>query len=227
MSVPGVRTSRSKTVASPDVGSSRPRRILSSVLLPAPFEPTSPTIPRLDVDRQPVERGDRRPVALRQGPEGDRGPPPKGTRAKRRRGDHARAARRRGPSGATRRRSPQRSAASRATRASVPSSRCLTMRAVAIDRPCSAANGTGQRPGRRERRPHPPGRRAARPAVPTRRSRRAAGRRSATSRSASRRPRSPRRGRPARRRGARCRPRRRRRPRRSPAARRAARGRPR
>jgi hypothetical protein len=45
MSVPRVRTSMSKTLASPDVGSRSPRRILRSVLLPAPFEPTRPTIP--------------------------------------------------------------------------------------------------------------------------------------------------------------------------------------
>ena len=38
-------TSRSKTVAVPDVGSRSPSRILSSVLLPAPLEPTRPTIP--------------------------------------------------------------------------------------------------------------------------------------------------------------------------------------
>jgi hypothetical protein len=36
----------SKTVASPDVASISPRRILRSVLLPAPFDPTSPTMPR-------------------------------------------------------------------------------------------------------------------------------------------------------------------------------------
>ena len=43
--MPRVATSRSKIVALPDVGSSRPRRIFRSVLLPAPFDPTSPTIP--------------------------------------------------------------------------------------------------------------------------------------------------------------------------------------
>ena len=42
---PAVATSRSKTVAVPLVGSISPSRILSSVLLPAPFEPTRPTIP--------------------------------------------------------------------------------------------------------------------------------------------------------------------------------------
>ena len=42
---PRVATSRSKIVAEPAVGSSSPSRILRSVLLPAPFEPTRPTIP--------------------------------------------------------------------------------------------------------------------------------------------------------------------------------------
>src|SRR4051812_48357895 len=45
MSVPRVRTSRSNTVASPDVTSIRPRRIFRSVDLPAPFDPTRPTMP--------------------------------------------------------------------------------------------------------------------------------------------------------------------------------------
>ena len=40
-----VATSRPKTVAEPLVGSSSPSRILISVLLPAPFAPTRPTIP--------------------------------------------------------------------------------------------------------------------------------------------------------------------------------------
>ncbi len=43
--MPRVATGRSKIVALPDVGSSSPSRIFRSVLLPAPFDPTSPTIP--------------------------------------------------------------------------------------------------------------------------------------------------------------------------------------
>src|SRR6186997_2469738 len=45
MVVPWVRTSRSITVACPEVGGRRPSRILISVLLPAPLAPTRPMIP--------------------------------------------------------------------------------------------------------------------------------------------------------------------------------------
>jgi len=42
---PLVATSRSRTVALPDVAAERPSRILMSVDLPAPFAPTRPTTP--------------------------------------------------------------------------------------------------------------------------------------------------------------------------------------
>ena len=46
------------TSTRPLVGASRPRRILISVLLPAPLAPTRPDDPGRDVERQRVERDD-------------------------------------------------------------------------------------------------------------------------------------------------------------------------
>ena len=59
--------------ADPLVGSSSPRRILISVLLPAPFAPTRPTIPGSSSSVSPSSAVTAEPIALGQGGRGDQG----------------------------------------------------------------------------------------------------------------------------------------------------------
>ena len=59
------RVSLPSTSTDPESGSIRPMKSFSDVVLPAPFEPSSPVIPVADLEADAVERADRA-VRLRQ-----------------------------------------------------------------------------------------------------------------------------------------------------------------